>query len=78
MTTTERETIKEIGSSLRLARVAAGKSLPHVALLAGLGKGHLSTIERGARGDVGVVTIYRICRALDIHPRYVMPDFKKL
>lgn len=77
MTKAEKDTLREIGSTIREARRHASYTLPVLADLCGLSKGHLSTIERG-QTNVSVVTLYRICRMLDIHPRYVLPDFTKL
>ncbi len=72
----ESETLKEIGNTIREARLHSAFTLPALAEMAGISKGHLSSIERG-NVNVSVVTIYRICRMLDLHPRYVLPDFKK-
>lgn len=76
MTTHEKETLREVGSSIREARRHSLMSLGNLAEATGLSKGNLSKIENG--GNVTLVTIYRICRVLDLHPRYVLPDFKKL
>jgi transcriptional regulator with XRE-family HTH domain len=76
MTTHEKETLREVGSTIREARRHSGMSLRDLAEVTGLSKGNLSKIENG--GNVTIATLYRICRMLDLHPRYVLPDFNKL
>jgi transcriptional regulator with XRE-family HTH domain len=75
MTTHEKETLREIGGSIREARRHASMTLDDIAEQTGLSKSVLSKTENG--GNATLSTIYRICRALDLHPRYVLPDFKK-
>lgn len=76
MNTYEKDTLREVGGSIREARRVARMTLDDVAAQTGLSKSVLSKTENG--GNPTLTTIYRICRALDIHPRYLLPDFKKL
>ena len=75
MSADELQTLRTMGATLRDARVAASMSLADLAEQTGVSKGNLSKIEHGSNATV--TTLYRICRALDLHPRYVLPDFAK-
>lgn len=77
MTTKEKTALTLIGGTIREARMAASMTLPDLAEAAGISKGHLSGIEHG-RMNVSITTLYRVAGALEIHPRYLLPDFKEL
>lgn len=77
MTTNEKTALNLIGGTLREARLAASMKLPDLAEAAGISKGHLSGIEHG-KMNISISTLYRVCLALEIHPRYVLPDFREL
>jgi transcriptional regulator with XRE-family HTH domain len=55
------------GKNLRKHRLAAGLSQEAVAVLMGVDRAHVSSMERGKQ-NVTVVTIWRLSEALKIRP----------
>lgn len=66
MTTKEKRFLKRLGATIRFKRENRGMGITLLAKNAKLDKGHLSSIERANRGDVGIAIIYRISKALKV------------
>ena len=66
--------LQALGTNIKAARIAAGISLTTLAKLSGISKGNCSKVERG--WNVTVVSLYRICWALGVHPMAVLPAHK--
>lgn len=71
-----RKMLKALGAKLRAIRCETGISLPTLCKLAGVSKGNVSKIENGT-GNLTMVTLYRLCWSLGIHPREVLPRYGK-
>jgi transcriptional regulator with XRE-family HTH domain len=66
--------LQALGTNIKAARIAAGISLSTLAKLSGISKGNCSKVEHGM--NVTVVSLYRICWALGVHPREVLPEYR--
>ncbi len=63
-----------LGAHLREAREGQRLTLSTLAKLSGVSKGNLSKIEHG--GNVTVLTLYRVCFSLGVHPIELLPPFR--
>lgn len=65
-----------LGQKLRIARESAGISQRRLAKLADVSNDYVSKIEMGKIENVGIVTLKKICDALNISPLDIQ-DFSK-
>ena len=64
-----------LGLNIRTARETAKLSMGTLAKLSGVSKGNLSKIENGANPTM--LSFYRICWSLGVHPKELLPPFRK-
>lgn len=67
-------TLKQIGMNIRSNRKHAGISIKTLAKLSGVSRSNCEKIEQG--NNATILTIYRLCWSIGIHPREVLPDFR--
>ena len=65
--------LKRLGNRVRVLRAAKGLSQEAFADAAGIDRSYVSGIERGVR-NISVLNLYRIARALNIHPAQLLTD----
>lgn len=65
--------LDRIGAKLAAARKARGLTLQELSQRCGLSTSFLSQVERGVSAP-SIVSLYRICRALEIPVSYVLPE----
>jgi len=70
-----------IGSRIKAAREAAGMILSDVEKKSGVYASSLSRIEHGERSgkpaSIGISTLYRVCKAIGVHPSEVLAEVSK-
>jgi transcriptional regulator with XRE-family HTH domain len=64
-----------MGNEIRRHRKAKGLSQEELAELAGLNRNYIGFVERAERSP-RAITIFRIARALDIHPADLLREMK--
>ena len=67
---------KAVGSTLARLRQRAGLSQEVLSGLAGIGRSHLSAIERGERKPT-METFYRLCAAMNIRMSEAAEDIER-
>lgn len=68
-----------IGTRLRTARIKAGMTQQELAEATGVGRARICNLERdygGERTTVRIDTLMKLCRALKVSPRRLLPDEK--
>ena len=71
----EERDLLALGREIRRHRNAKGLSQEKLAELAGLNRNYIGFVERAERSP-RVTTIFRIARALDLHPGELIRDMK--
>ena len=71
----EEKDLLALGREIRRHRDLKGISQEKLAELAGLNRNYVGFVERAERSP-RVVTIFRIARALELHPAELMRDMK--
>ncbi len=71
----EEKDLLALGREIRRHRNAKGLSQEKLAELAGLNRNYIGFVERAERSP-RVTTIFRIARALDLHPGELIRDMK--
>ena len=71
----EERDLLALGREIRRHRNAKGLSQEKLAELAGLNRNYIGFVERAERSP-RVMTIFRIARALDLHPGELIRDMK--
>lgn len=74
--TVEDETLKRIGTNIRIARVLKGFTQEYIAERLNKSTNFISLIERGKSG-IGIKTIIDFCNILDIEPNSIFSGLYK-
>lgn len=71
----EEQQLAEFGLRLRELRLERGLSQEELGSLAELDRTYISGIERGTR-NVGLLNVFRIAKALNVHPSELFTETK--